>query len=75
MPDAAIDEAQAAHFIYFEDIAAIDDDRAAHGGANVQHVQRLELVPLGDEQESVATCRAASSSEEPSTTRSGDWKS
>src|SRR6266849_5614531 len=54
---AAIDEAQAVHLRRLIDVSTIDHHRAAHGGADLQHIQRLELVPLGHDYQGVRALR------------------
>src|SRR5205085_3366338 len=48
-----VDKAQPVHFRGLIDIAAIDQHRATHGAANLQHVERLEFIPFGHDNECI----------------------
>src|SRR6266513_5034535 len=55
--DAAIDEAAFPHRPGVEDVAAVDDDGAAHQALDAIEVELSKFVPLGDDQEGISPGR------------------
>src|SRR2546425_3032189 len=51
--DRVVREAETAHALRLPEIAAVEDDRLAHHRAQALEVEEFELVPLGDERDSV----------------------
>src|SRR5207248_11068329 len=51
--DRAVLEAGRGHGLRVVEVAAVDEDRAAHRPAQARQVELLELVPLGDQDEGV----------------------
>src|SRR6266480_3500991 len=55
--NAAVGEAQASHRRRIVDVAAVDDDRAAHELLDARHVEVAELVPFRDQDERIGPRR------------------
>src|SRR4051812_45993312 len=59
LPDALVDQAGRAHGRRVEGVAPVDEQRAGHRAGDGFEVERLELVPLGDEHDGVGVAHAA----------------
>ncbi len=53
MPDAGVGEAEGAHFLRIEEIAAVEEERAEHALLHRGVGERLEFVPLGEDEQGV----------------------
>src|SRR5256885_5387441 len=53
--DATVDEAAFPHRLRVEDVAAVDDDGAAHQALDAIEVQLAKFVPFGHDEQGVGT--------------------
>src|SRR6266850_588901 len=55
--DRVVLEAEPPHPLCLPEVAAVEDDRPTHHAPEALEVEKLELVPLGDERDSVGARR------------------